>query len=82
MRTSFDIPDSLLKRAKALARQRRTTLRAVFLEGLRRVLDEQTTRRSAYELPDESFGEGGVCEGVRLSDWERMRELIYEGRGG
>ena len=82
MRTSFDIPDPLLRRAKARARKYNTTLRAVLLDGLRRVLDDESASRSPYTLADESFGEGGVREGIDLSDWDRVRELTYEGRGG
>jgi hypothetical protein len=35
MRTSIDIPEPLLRRARAVARRRKTTLRAVLLDGLR-----------------------------------------------
>jgi hypothetical protein len=81
MRTSIDIPEPLLRRARAAARKRKTTLRAVLLDGLRQALDAETPSGSGYALPDESFGEGGVNEGVTISDWERIRDLSYAERG-
>jgi len=82
MRTSIDIPEPLLRRARASARKRKTTLRAVLLDGLRRALDDDASGGGPYVLPDESCGEGGVHEGIALDDWDRLRELAYDGRGG
>jgi hypothetical protein len=82
MRTSLDIPEPLLRRARAAAKRRRTTLRAVLLEGLRHALDGESHGPAGYTLADESFGEGGVHEGVSITEWERLRELAYDGRGG
>lgn len=80
MRTTIDLSDALLTRAKRLARQRGTTVRALVEEGLRKVLDEQ--QPGAYRMPDASFGRGGLVDGLDAGDWERIRELAYEGRGG
>lgn len=41
MRSTFDLPDELLKRAKIAAVKRGTTLRDLVAEGLRRVLNEK-----------------------------------------
>lgn len=82
MRASIDIPEPLLRRARALARKRRTTLKAVLLDGLRLALENAAPARREYVLADESFGEGGVSEGVSITDWERLRDLTYGGRGG
>jgi len=81
MRTSIDIPDPLLKRARSVARKRNTTLRAVLLEGLSRALEDEGTT-APYSLPDESFGEGGLVEGLSPGEWDRIAALAYEGRGG
>ena len=40
MKTTVDIPQSLLEEAKRLAADHRTTVRALVEEGLRRVIDE------------------------------------------
>ncbi len=82
MRTSIEIPDPLLRRARSVARKRNTTLRAILLEGLRRVVEQQSSDPKTYELRDESFGRGGLVEGLSATDWEQIRERVYEGRGG
>lgn len=41
MRSTFDLPDELVKRAKIAAVKRGSTLRDLVAEGLRRVLDEE-----------------------------------------
>jgi hypothetical protein len=80
MRTSIDLSDALLERARRLAKRRGLTLKALVEEGLRRVIaDSQTT--SHFELRDVTFGEGGLVEGLSEGDWEQLRDLTYEGRG-
>lgn len=80
MRTTIELSDALLARARKLARKRGTSVRALVEEGLRRVLEEQPPSR--YRLPDASFRGDGLVEGLDAGDWERVRELAYEGRGG
>lgn len=81
MRTSIDIPDGLLARAKRLAEARGTTLREVVLDGLRAIIEQTPRRPPSFRLKDGSFGEGGLAEGLHESDWDRIRDLAYEGRG-
>ena len=82
MRTTIDIPDALFARAKRLAQARRTTFRELAIEGLESVLEEGRRRHARFRLRDASFGEGGLAEGLDETDWERIRDLSYEGRGG
>jgi len=56
-------------------------LRALVEEGLRRVLSEQRDTPPAFRLEDVTFGQGGFTGDFSESDWERLRELTYEGRG-
>jgi hypothetical protein len=79
MRTSVDIPEPLLKRAKRLARERSTTLRQLLLDGLRSVV-ERGDEPAPYRMQDYSYGSGGLVEGLSWSDTERIDELIYEDR--
>lgn len=53
MRTTFDLPDELMKRAKIAAVKRGSTLRDLVAEGLRRVLKEQSApeRKRMTEPP-------------------------------
>jgi hypothetical protein len=53
MRSTFDLPDDLVKRAKIAAIKRGSTLRDLVAEGLRRVLKDQAPpeRRRMTEAP-------------------------------
>ena len=81
MRTSIDLPDALFAKAKRLAKARGTTLRELTIEGLETVL-ERHRPRATFRLRDASYGEGGLTEGLDETDWDRIRDLAYEGRGG
>jgi hypothetical protein len=77
MRTSVDIPEPLLRRAKKLARERGIPLRQLLIDGLRSVV-ENDVKVSAHRMQDHSFGRGGLVEGLSWSDSERLNELSYE----
>jgi hypothetical protein len=81
MRTSIDVPDALLSKAKLLARRRGTTLRELVIEGLHQVLDKQA-RAPRFRLRDASCGKDGLVDGLEETDWDRIRALSYEDRGG
>jgi hypothetical protein len=81
MRTSFDLPDALFAKAKRLAQARGTTLRELTIEGLEAVLDRHR-RRAPFRLRDASYGGGGLIDGLDETDWDRIRDLAYDGRGG
>jgi len=53
MRSTFDLPDDLVKRAKIAAVKRGSTLRDLVAEALRRLLAEQTApeRKRMTEAP-------------------------------
>jgi hypothetical protein len=80
MRTSVDIPDHLLRRAKKAARERGTTLRQLLVDGLRSALGREERARR-HRLQDLSYGEGGLVGGLSWSDAERMDTLVYGNRG-
>ncbi|CAN5845966.1 hypothetical protein BH23ACT4_BH23ACT4_11280 [soil metagenome] len=79
MKTTVDIADDLLARAKRLAASRGTTLRDVIERGLRRELADADT---GFVLVDATFTGSGLQAGVDEGDWASIRELIYSGRGG
>ena len=81
MRTTIDLPDGLYSRVRRLAEATGRTLRDVTIEGLERVLRD-AARRPRFKLRDGSWGHGGLVEGLDETDWERIREIAYEGRGG
>jgi hypothetical protein len=82
VRTSIDLPDRLFRRAKAAAARRGKTLRELICEGLEAVLAPPADGTQPFRLADRSFAGEGFAEGVDGSDWARLRERIYEGRGG
>jgi hypothetical protein len=72
---TIDIPAPLLDEAERMATARSTTIEALIQTCLRREVTEQP-QPNRFRLRDESFPT------VRERSWERIRELIYEGRGG
>lgn len=81
MKTTVDIPRSLLEEAKRLAADHRTTVRALVEEGLRRVIDEHQ-RTGMFRLRKATFKGEGLQPDIEGASWEAMRQRAYEGRGG
>ncbi len=76
MKTTIEIQDELLARAKRHAKLTGRPLRAVVEEGLRQVL-ASPTRRERYVLPDLSVGEAGANDPLETYSWQDLREEIY-----
>lgn len=81
MKTTIEISDSLLEEVKKLATKEGTTVRAYVEQGLRRVVAERKTR-GRFTLRRATFKGKGLQPGVQEATWERIRETIYQGRGG
>jgi hypothetical protein len=81
MKTTVEIAEPLLAEAKRVAAREGTTIRALIEEGLRRALDRRR-RREPFRLRRATFGGNGLRPEVLEGSWERIRDLIYEGRGG
>jgi hypothetical protein len=81
MRTTIDLPDGLYARVRRLADSSGRTLREITIEGMEIVLRE-AGRRPSFRLRDGSWGHGGLVDGLDESNWDRIRDLAYEGRGG
>ena len=82
MKTTVEIADGLLDEVRRLARKRKTTLRAILEDSLRRTVEESRERAPAFRLRSSTFKGDGLVEGLDLREWEHIRERIYEGRGG
>jgi hypothetical protein len=82
MKTTIDIADPLLRRAKKLAAQRNTTLRMVIEEALRRTLDEEARVHPPVPLRTHTFRGRGLQAGLSWNDWNALRSFAYEERGG
>lgn len=76
VKTTLDIRDELLERAKRLAKREGQPLRAVVEEGLRLVLSA-SEERSAYVLEDFSVGDPDAPDPLESLTWQDLRQEIY-----
>lgn len=76
MKTTIQIADELLLRAKRQARREKTTLRAVVEDALRARLSA-TGARSEFRLKRQAFKGHGRHPEVAEGQWETVRDLIY-----
>jgi predicted transcriptional regulator len=80
MKTTMDLSDNLLRRAKVLARKQKITLKALTEEGLALVLDARE-RRKPRKVKPVAFGGKGLALEFREAPWSEIRKAIYAGRG-
>lgn len=80
MKTTLNIRDELLTRAKQHAKETGQPLRAVVEDGLRRVI-EATNPRHRYELPDMRVGDTDAVNPLATYSWPELRDLIYGDSG-
>ena len=80
MKTTIDIADGLLNRAKELAARESTTLKSVTEEGLQMVLKARASR-SARRVKPVTVSGGGLQPEFADADWNRIRSAAYEGTG-
>jgi hypothetical protein len=81
MKTTLEISDPLLEKARKLAAARGLTLRALVEQGLRQVVEDGPATEG-FTLRDASFGGQGLQPHVRGLSWDRLREMAYEDHGG
>jgi hypothetical protein len=55
MKTTIDLPDAILERAKIAAVRRRTTIKNLVIEGLEAVLREEAAPAPPTDVPPGSF---------------------------
>ena len=79
MKTTIDIADPLLDRARAVADERGTTLKALVEQGLRQVVDGKPSKPFKLRAGGVN-GRGLTPEAKRIAgpDGEKMRYLAYE----
>ncbi len=76
MKTTLDIHDELLARAKRHARETGRPLRAVIEDGLRRALAPGAPDRG-YKLPDLRTGDPDASDPLEQYSWPELRDVIY-----
>ena len=80
MKTTIEISDALLEAARKVSRREKTTVRSLVEEGLRKVIAEREGSRT-FKLRKATFKGNGLQPQVAGASWDRIRDLIYEGRG-
>ena len=80
MKTTIELPDSLVKQARRVARAEGATLRALVEEGLQHALRART-HREKKRLDFPIFGGSGLTEAFRDAEWTQIRDEVYRGRG-
>jgi len=80
MKTTVDIPNSLLEQTKRLALREHTTVRALVEEGLRQIVAEHK-RAKTFRLRKASFRGKGLQPHMAGAGWQQIRDTAYEGRG-
>jgi hypothetical protein len=80
-KTTIELSDALLRDAKKVALEERTSVKALIERGLRLVVRDRK-RRGTFRLRRASFEGDGLVAGRSRSDWTAIREQIYAERGG
>jgi hypothetical protein len=88
MRSTFDLPDELMKQAKIAAVERGVTLRDLVAEGLRRVLAGKPPARRRGKLPNIRIAEDAPVRRMSITDLKALEaeeeaerlDAIYRGR--
>jgi len=76
VKTTVEIQDNLLLRAKRLAKNTGRPLRSIVEDGLRRALASAEQPKS-YRLPDLSVGDPNKSDPLELLTWQDLRAEIY-----
>jgi Arc/MetJ family transcription regulator len=80
MKTTIELPDSLVQQARQVARAEGSTLRALVEEGLQHALRVRSRRESkSLDLP--VYGGSGLTDAFRDARWADIRDAVYRGWG-
>ncbi len=80
MKTTVNLPPSLLSKAKRHALEHGLTLKEVIERGIQLVLAKREVSKG-FKLKDFSVSGNGLQPGMSFSDWDSIRKKIYKGRG-
>ena len=73
MKTTIDIADPLLRRARQLARRRRSTLEAVVEQALRDTFDREREAPRPRKVRTRTFAGNGLHPGLSWDSWSEIR---------
>jgi hypothetical protein len=80
MKTTVDIPDSLLRQAEIFAAHRHTSLKSVINEALLSYVGSDRIQ-TEKDLELHTVRGNGLQKGLNWNDWSTVAEMIYQGRG-
>lgn len=81
MRTTVNLPDELVRRAKKIAAESRITLTALIEEGLHEAIARRKRRSRGEPLRLSTYGAKGPLPGVDLDDSAALLDLMDDGAG-
>ena len=76
MRTTINLPDDLILRAKKAALEADTTLTEFITNALRESLAQRRRKTQTHELEINPTGSGGVFPGVDLDDTSALLDIM------
>lgn len=74
MKTTIEIADNLLARAKARAKDQKITLRSLIEESLAATLDQPLPKAKVRPV---TFGGKGLTREFEDASWDKIRDAIY-----
>ena len=78
MRTTIDVPDTLLEQARGVASGAGCTVRELMIEGLGEVVQRRLAEAAVpYRMADRSVGGDGLQPGVADLRWESIRDPVH-----
>ena len=77
MKTTVDIANDLLLRAKELAQKEQITLRQLIEEGLREMLDRASRNKKKLVVKTVVFTGKGLQPEFKDAGWDAIRDAIY-----
>jgi hypothetical protein len=81
MKTTIEIADDLFERAQRVARQEKTTFRALTEQGLRLLLKQKQNKATGWKWKPLVVGGQGLNDPFKGASWDTIRDEIYRGRG-
>jgi hypothetical protein len=76
MKTTFDIADNILVRAREVSKAESVPLKVMVEEGLKVILDRHSQRKVPRVEPVTFKGEG-LSEAFRTASWSEIRDAAY-----
>ncbi len=80
MKTTIDLPKSLLQRAKLYAKKKGLTLREVACEGIESLLSQEKLIATPYVFAGQRVEGKGLSPEFKIANWAQFRAAIYGDR--